>query len=160
MPRKCCVPGCRGNYSSAEKVSVFKFPKDPTRKSLWLSKIHCADFVPSAESVVCARHFDEQFIVRIDSVTRPDGSVLTVPRDNVKLRDDAYPTVFPNCPSYLSEEPPKKRRKPEERRAKQRDECAFSEFMEKDRITDFSVFSREVKNRADNTCRVPARGSC
>ena len=92
MVKKCCVPNCRGNYSSTDKVSVFLFPRDPTRRALWLSKIPRADFVPSGESVVCAKHFDEQFIVKIDSVTRPDGSVLTVPRDKVKLRDDAYPT--------------------------------------------------------------------
>ena len=80
MVKKCCVPNCRGNYSSTDKVSVFLFPRDPTRRALWLSKI------PRA------KHFDEQFIVKIDYVTRPDGSVLTVPRDKVKLRDDAYPT--------------------------------------------------------------------
>ena len=28
MPKKCCVPMCRGNYDAKEKVSVFAFPKD------------------------------------------------------------------------------------------------------------------------------------
>jgi hypothetical protein len=147
------VPGCRGNYDDKEKISVFTFPIDPTKRNLWLSKIPRADFQPTTQSAVCARHFSEQFIVRSDSVTRPDGSVLTVERTRPKLSDDAYPSVFPNCPSYLSEEPPTKRRKPEERRAEavHRDECAFNAYLECDQITNFSQFSKEFKDRTTGT---------
>nr|CAI5826079.1 unnamed protein product [Callosobruchus analis] len=28
MPFMCCVPGCNGNYSAAEKVHVFSFPSE------------------------------------------------------------------------------------------------------------------------------------
>ena len=148
MPRKCCVPGCRGNYDANEKISVFSFPSDSQKRNLWLSKIPREDFQPTAQSVVCAKHFSEQFIVRSDSVTRPDGSVLVVERTRLKLRDDAYPSIFPNCPSYLSEEPPTKRRKPEERlaEAQHRDECAFNAYLQQDKITSFSDFSSDLKD--------------
>jgi len=143
MPRRCCVTGCRGNYDQKERISVFRFPTDADRRSLWLTKIPREDFVPSSVSVVCARHFSEQFIVKYDTATRPDGSILTVQRTNPKLTGDAYPSIFPNCPSYLSREPPSKRKKPEERRAEmqQRDDSAFNDKMNSDKITDFKHFS-------------------
>jgi len=42
MPEKCCVPGCRGNYQATaeceeEKVSVFRFPKDPELRAKWIT---------------------------------------------------------------------------------------------------------------------------
>ena len=146
------MPGCRGNYDGGEKVSVFAFPSDQTRRNLWLSKIPRADFQPTAQSVVCAQHFSEQFIIRTDSATRPDGSVLTVERTRPKLSEDAYPSMFPNCPSYLSEEPPKKRKRPEKRReeVQQRDECAFTAYLQRDKINSFAEFSSDMK------CHLPA----
>ena len=151
MPRKCCVPECRGNYDESTKVSVFSFPADSERKRLWLSKIPRADFQPTKQSVVCVEHFCEQFVVRYDSATRPDGSVLTVKRTNPKLTDDAYPSIFPRCPSYLSEEPPTKRRNPEERRteAERRDESEFEAYMDKDKIKDFEHFNQEFSSHCD-----------
>lgn len=140
---------CRGNYDESEKISVFMFPTDADKRRLWTSKIPRENFKPSSQSVVCAKHFSEQFIVRCDSVTRPDGSVLTVERSRPKLTEDAYPSIFPNCPSYLSEEPPAKRTKPDDRRAEiqQRDDQAFSDWMEADKITDFSHFSAMFKDK-------------
>lgn len=147
MPDKCCVPGCRSNYDGEnEKVSVFKFPTDPERKQLWLDKIPRADFVPSKRSVVCAKHFSDQFIIKVDSVTRPDGSVLSVERKIPKLSKDAYPSKFPNCPTYLSSEPPPKRKKPDDRRAEAEklDEQFFQNWMEKDKIGGYSEFTADL----------------
>ena len=112
------MPNCRGNCNGAEKVSVFRFPDDSEKRRLWLKKIHREDnFEPTRNSVVCIKHFSEQFIVRFDSVKRDDGSVLTVERSVPKLTNDAYPSLLPNCPSYLSEDPPEKRKRPDKRRA-------------------------------------------
>ena len=85
---------------------------------LWLSKIPRTDFVPSERAVVCINHFAEHFVVTVDSVKRPDGTILTVERAKPMLTDDAYPSIFPNCPSYLSEEPPSKRKNPLDRHVK------------------------------------------
>jgi hypothetical protein len=70
----------------------------------------------SESTVVCEKHFAPDFIIRIDTATRPDGSVLTVPRKNPKLAADAYPTNFPNLPSYLSQPPPVNRKTTDDRR--------------------------------------------
>lgn len=153
MPLKCCVPGCRGNYDDNEKISVFKFPSDAERRRVWSSKIPRENFEPTSRSVVCAKHFSPQFIVTYDSATRPDGSVLTVERSRPKLTDDAYPSIFPNCPTYLSVEPPMKRKKPDQRRAEieQRDNDVFSQWMQNDKVVDFSSFSENFKAKLDTT---------
>ena len=56
--------------------------------------------------MVCEKHFAEKFVVCVESVTRDDDSVLTVPRQ-AKLTADAYTSLFPITPSYLSAEPPR-----------------------------------------------------
>lgn len=98
-------------------------------------------------TVVCIKHFVPHFIITTDSVTRPDGSVLTVARKIPKLTVDAYPSVFENCPSYLSTEPPPKRRNPDERRAAMniRDEQGFSDCMESYRITSLSSLRDQLR---------------
>ena len=119
MPDKCCVPACTGNYSSAtEKVSVFRFPKDPVLREKWIRNIprDPKDYTINEHTVVCDKHFAAEFVVREDVVTRADGSELRMRRERPKLAKDAYPSIFPNTPSYLSTEPPRKRRAPEERR--------------------------------------------
>ena len=59
MPKKCIThfdgKPCTGNYdSSNEKVSVFRFPKDPQERALWVnvlpSKVNVRD-----ESVLCEK---------------------------------------------------------------------------------------------------------
>lgn len=148
MPRKCCVPQCRGNYDETEKISVFKFPSDPEKRNTWIRKIPRANFQPTSQSVVCAKHFADQYLIKSDSATRPDGTILTVERTRPKLSEDAYPSIFSNCPSYLSVEPPAKRKKPDERRAEvqKRDENAFSDWMKADNISSFSDFSNGMKD--------------
>ncbi|GIY38207.1 hypothetical protein CEXT_708421 [Caerostris extrusa] len=43
-----------------------------------------------------------------DHTVRDDGSVLTGKRINPKLIPDAYPSIFPNQPAYLSSDPVRK----------------------------------------------------
>src|SRR5437870_10327343 len=101
MPSHCCVPGCRGNYSqtkesSEQRVSAFKFPTDVSLRNKWIQAIPRANLKVSNSTVVCERHFSQQFISRDLTATRDDGNVLTVPRKYHKLSDDAYPSLFPN----------------------------------------------------------------
>lgn len=70
MPRSCCVPGCKSNYSSTLKtggqlVSAFTFPKDEILKAKWLAAIPRNDWAPSQYSVVCCLHFLESDITFI-----------------------------------------------------------------------------------------------
>ena len=52
MVYKCCVPNCRGNYDSENKVRVFRFPADDRVKNVWLQHISRKDFVPTKSSRV------------------------------------------------------------------------------------------------------------
>jgi len=147
MPDHCCVPGCQGNYESTkDKVSAFKFPKDPELKSKWARMIPRKDLTVTNRTVVCEKHFAAHFIIRTDTAIRPDGTVLSVPRKNPKLALDAYPSYFPNTPSYLSSEPPTKRRAPESRRAEleERDEQCFEKWVKEDGIDNFDVLHSRV----------------
>lgn len=57
MPRKCCVPACKGNYSNGPKVSVFTFPANKELRQKWLKAICRDDFVPTKQSVVSHIYF-------------------------------------------------------------------------------------------------------
>jgi hypothetical protein len=144
MPLNCCVPGCRGNYRATkdhphEKVSVFKFPDDPGTRAKWIRMVPRKDLVVTDKTAVCEKHFSPSLVIRVDTVTRADGSVLSVPRKIPKLAADAYPSIFPNVPSYLSEEPTVKRKAPESRRAEMdaRDEQFFQNWLSTDKINSF-----------------------
>ncbi|KFM70396.1 hypothetical protein X975_13509, partial [Stegodyphus mimosarum] len=86
-----------------------------TKKKMWCKKIPRRDWSPSARSVVCDKparsvvcdkHFIQSDIIRIDEISDRDGSILKVPRKCPKLNEDAYPSIFPNCPKYLTENKP------------------------------------------------------
>jgi hypothetical protein len=62
---------------------------------------------------VCIKHFPENFIIREDKAVKTDGTVLVVPRQRLKLPDDAYATIFLDQPSYITKILPAKRKNPE-----------------------------------------------
>lgn len=150
MPSKCCVPGCTSNYVKPF-VNVFSFPKDPVTTQTWLRAIHRDDYSVSKNSRVCIKHFDERYIIREESVTRPDGSILTVKRDRLKLRDDAVPTVFENLPTYLTKTLPTERKNPEERKllAEQRLELKKKQEDQLDTVESFECLIRNYKTKLD-----------
>ncbi|XP_037277448.2 uncharacterized protein LOC119170405 [Rhipicephalus microplus] len=117
MPGHCCVPGCRGNYDGEKTVRVFTFPADADRRRRWLKAIPRADFEPGKRSVVCERHFRESDILTsskyVDSKT---GKVVEAKLKIARLSSDAVPSVFPNCPAYLSAPAATSREAPAEKR--------------------------------------------
>ncbi|KAH8042326.1 hypothetical protein HPB51_021410 [Rhipicephalus microplus] len=67
---------------------------------------------------VCERHFKAEDIVRETSyIDQATGRTVTAPLIRLRLRAEAVPTVFPDCPSYMSiescrrEDPESKRRR-------------------------------------------------
>lgn len=100
MPYKCGVPGCKSNYDSKQPdrpVTVFSFPKDPTRAETWLREIRRSDYRINKFSRVCIKHFDKRYIVREDSVTRPHGPVLTISWNCLAM---PYRTYLVTCRKY------------------------------------------------------------
>nr|CAI5831743.1 unnamed protein product [Callosobruchus analis] len=63
MPFRCCVPGCNGNYSAAEKVHIFSFPSEEVLRKKWASTIHRDNFIATKNSRVCERHFAQESIL-------------------------------------------------------------------------------------------------
>ena len=154
MPDKCCVTGCRGNYRASkehpeEKVSVFRFPADEEMRAKWIRQIPRQNLIVGPKTVVCEKHFVPEFIIRVDNVTRADGSVLSMPRTIPKLTTDAYPSIFPNTPTYLSSEPAKKRKTPEERSSAltSRDEEIFSSWIQEDQISSFTDLCENIEGQ-------------
>lgn len=68
---------------------------------------------------VCERHFKPEHLRTTSTYTDVDGRTIEVPMKITRITSDAVPTLFPDCPSYLSatrqsrEEPEVKRRRNE-----------------------------------------------
>lgn len=65
--------------------------------------------------------------------------ILTVKRERPKLSADAFPSIFPNTPAYLSLEAARKRKAPDDRRLELsiRDEEQFQDWIAGDEINSF-----------------------
>ena len=156
MPGHCCVTGCRSNYAATknqqcEIVSVFKFPSDPVLRAQWIKKISRENLKVNKRTVVCEKHFASQHIVRVDTVIRPDGTILSMPRKHVKLTKGAIPTYFLKTPAYLSSEP-LKRRSPGGGKVQKmvRDEAVFDEWLSQDETSDYSERSNAIDGYIQN----------
>ncbi|CAH1971001.1 unnamed protein product [Acanthoscelides obtectus] len=144
MPRRCCVPGCKGNYDTTLKaedpVSTFSFPKEQELLEKWIRAIPRKDWIPTKSSAVCANHFCDSDIVRFSEFTLPNGQINKIPLKYPKLNQNAVPSKFCNLPKYLSLETKAKRTDPEKRREAiiQRQEEGIENFLKTDIISSFS----------------------
>lgn len=151
MPDKCCVPNCTSNYpSKGGYVPVFRFPNEEKLRQAWIRKIPRNHWQPSKWAVVCIHHFHEQDVIKVAKYKDSSGEWKERPIDRLKLVTGALPTIFPDLPAYLSTPETKKRRDPEERRARQTEAHAEKEkgFLEKDIIKDFSTFTDNVSGKS------------
>ncbi|XP_043251504.1 uncharacterized protein LOC122396851 [Colletes gigas] len=98
MPRRCCVPGCKGNYSSTLKsdnyISVFLFPKDEELRKKWIAAIPRKHWTPTKYSAVCSLHFGEDDIQRCKRVVTSNGVHRNALVRCPKLVPDAVPSIF------------------------------------------------------------------
>ena len=60
MVKKCCIPGCRGNYDAKNKVRVYRLPSNEEERSRWINSIPRSNFPNKPDTVVCERHFPEK----------------------------------------------------------------------------------------------------
>lgn len=94
MPRHCSVFGCRSNYDKELEHTTFSLPKNDALRRLWLSKSP-TDLQHLKNPIICIKHFEENSIIRTDSIII-NGELKTYPRQRVKLKDNAVPTIFQN----------------------------------------------------------------
>ncbi|GFT74884.1 ADP-ribosylation factor-like protein 6 [Nephila pilipes] len=94
---------------------MFSFPKDDSLRKKWIKAICRKDFAPSNYSKVCELHFAEEAIKRNTEVyDEKTGMKIDVPLKCCRLRKLAVPTIFPNCPKYISKSLNRARECPEQ----------------------------------------------
>ncbi|KAL3191856.1 hypothetical protein MRX96_059366 [Rhipicephalus microplus] len=94
---------------------------------------------------VCERHFKAEDIARETSyIDQATGRTVTTPLSRLRLRAEAVPTVFPDCPSYLSIES-SRREDPESKQM--RLEAAFLE-----KVLAESILTAKKEEEADKLC--------
>ncbi|KAH6932804.1 hypothetical protein HPB50_009642 [Hyalomma asiaticum] len=114
MGKKCFVRNCNSGYlTCAERVSLFKAPHELERLEKWRRVIPRADRVLQPTDHVCAKHFQDEVISTAYHTEYKGNVLLHAPKKPV-LSPEAVPSIFPNCPKYLtvpqkSREPPRKR---------------------------------------------------
>ena len=101
MGRKCCVSKCKQGY--------VRVPKDPNVtfhlfKEEWRLKIHRGSKWKVAENTyICSKHFvASDFIIESRDSNRRRRKKKGTKLKYRFLKDGVCPTIFPNCPSYLS----------------------------------------------------------
>ena len=65
MPRKCCThfdgEPCTSNYdSNPEKVHVFRFPRNPEERIIWINSLPTKVKV-NDDTVLCEKHWPADF---------------------------------------------------------------------------------------------------
>ncbi|KAH6934239.1 hypothetical protein HPB50_022120 [Hyalomma asiaticum] len=114
MGKKCFVRNCDSVYGTcAERVSLFKAPHEPERLEKWRRAIPRADRVLQPTDHVCAKHFPDEVISTAYHTEYKGNVLLHAPKKPV-LSPEAVPSIFPNCPKYLTV--PQKSRKPPRKR--------------------------------------------
>lgn len=107
MGFKCCVPACKSGYKSNDErsstsVSFHAFPSDEKYKELWIKAIPRKDCVFGKYSRVCSKHFyysDFQHTSLDSNPTRKKKKKTLTLR---LLKSTAVPSIFNNCPMYLT----------------------------------------------------------
>lgn len=137
----CCVPMCKSSSKSRTGVAFHEFPVTKVRND-WLKNISrrakgsgSEQWAPNDRSKVCSLHF-----------TREDYKEGLKMR---RLKPDAVPTVFPNCPPYQRPGAKRKERRTLKRAAptfaddspaedSAAEDCAADDFPADDSSVDYS----------------------
>ncbi|KAL1484287.1 hypothetical protein MTO96_032659, partial [Rhipicephalus appendiculatus] len=105
---------------------------------------------------LCEKHFAPTDFVRTATYTDAQtGKVIEVPLERVRLKETAVPSVFANCPKYMSRPTPSAREAPEEKkvrleaaslRAAIELSVAAQEENRKNKVGSFEEFCRALSN--------------
>ncbi|XP_054715473.1 THAP domain-containing protein 5-like [Uloborus diversus] len=152
MPNTCCVPKCKGNYNQENRVVVFSFPKNEELLQKWMKAIPRENLVVTKNTRVCEKHFQNDDIERHTSFYKESsGETLTAKLKKPRLKYGAIPSIFPNCPKYLSsvknirDDPIKKKRYLEEKHINKALEDSLRSKEDFDKRFAFSNFNEMKK---------------
>ena len=97
MPQ-CVAFNCTNQ--AGKGLAMFTFPKDQNKSRIWTEKLKRKNFVPTAHSRLCEKHFlDSDFVI-----SRTFAASVEFNKDfRLRLRDGAVPSVFD-----FSSPPPRK----------------------------------------------------
>ena len=104
MSYRCCVPNCRTGYGAkkARNLHLFRIPEADYK--LFEKAIPRANFRISPSTRICSLHFDTSCFDYSSTDTNPSREKSTL--KNPRLKTGSIPTMFLNCPSYLSRPAP------------------------------------------------------
>ena len=89
----CCVPDCNSHSQRNKDVRFHVFPKDPTARKAWISRIR-RENLPDPESCrICSKHFTQ------DCYETNLMEELTGQKAQKRLKKGAVPSVFPFGPA-------------------------------------------------------------
>lgn len=89
MPQ-CCAFSC--NNKSGQGKGLFKFPSsksDRVRREAWILAVSRKGWKPTEHTVLCSDHFTEEAFIHPPALYEAFDL-----KRNLRLRDDAVPTVF------------------------------------------------------------------
>ena len=134
MVNKCVVFGCTSGYLSNadKKIPAFTFPHGkPELLEKWTKFVNRVNWTPSKNSVICMKHFEEEFILKglRKTLNWSLNPLPTIHSDIVKNKQSLIPTIDSI-------------RKPPKRRKMQEDE--LPNFISMDTIKNFEDLE-EVK---------------
>ena len=102
MGKKCFAPRCTTGYKSCtQKLSLFSAPKEEERLREWRNAVPRKDRILQSTDHLCERHFEPHLVSKTWEAVCNGNVLLRAPR-KAFLSEDAVPTKFPDCPSYLS----------------------------------------------------------
>ena len=101
MGRTCVVPKCRSGYKNVDMRGINMF----TFREHWHGKVPRAKgWKFTSNTGICSKHFVKDDIVTEATTSNSRGKRKKKGDDlqKVYLKEDAFPTIFPDCPEHLT----------------------------------------------------------
>ena len=93
----CSVSGCYSGYDAThkrgpveKKYQLIRFPKSPTIRNLWVSRLNRENWTPSESSCVCVKHFLPSDFSAVPGDLDTRGNERTMYR----LKENAVPSLY------------------------------------------------------------------
>ena len=99
MPTSCSAPGCKCNYKSEDRVTLFKMQQNPDQlRHAWVRALRRDDIDELKAVYVCVKQFRTEDIEYSHKVPNGESTFREISRVNPKLRDDAVQSFYQDVP--------------------------------------------------------------